>query len=52
MTPMMWKLFKGRLDMNSLFLSPHDSADTNGKRLLLFFFKFQYCENICMFTEL
>ncbi|XP_064192872.1 ATP-binding cassette sub-family C member 12 isoform X1 [Anguilla rostrata] len=32
MTPMMWKLFKGRLDMNSLFLSPHDSADTNGKR--------------------
>ncbi|KAI1889792.1 hypothetical protein AGOR_G00166580 [Albula goreensis] len=32
MTPMMWKLFKGKLDRDSLSLSPHDGADTNGKR--------------------
>ncbi|XP_056602458.1 ATP-binding cassette sub-family C member 12 [Triplophysa dalaica] len=33
MTPMMWKLFRNRLDMNSLSLSPHDGAHTNGERL-------------------
>ncbi|XP_062379986.1 ATP-binding cassette sub-family C member 12-like [Sardina pilchardus] len=33
MTPMMWKLFKGRLDRNSLFLSPNDGADINGDRM-------------------
>ncbi|KAJ8412882.1 hypothetical protein AAFF_G00104640 [Aldrovandia affinis] len=32
MTPMMWKLFKNKLDRSSLSLSPHDGADTNGKR--------------------
>ncbi|XP_036439968.1 multidrug resistance-associated protein 9 [Colossoma macropomum] len=32
MTPMMWKLFRNRLDMNSLSLSPYDGAHTNGER--------------------
>ncbi|KAM6980550.1 ATP-binding cassette sub-family C member 12 [Aplochiton taeniatus] len=32
MTPMMWALFKNRLDTNSLTLSPHDGAGTNIKR--------------------
>ncbi|KAL7833683.1 hypothetical protein AOLI_G00286430 [Acnodon oligacanthus] len=33
MTPMMWKLFRNRLDMNSFSLSPYDGAHNNGKRL-------------------
>uniref|UniRef100_A0AAR2LR34 ATP-binding cassette sub-family C member 5 n=1 Tax=Pygocentrus nattereri TaxID=42514 RepID=A0AAR2LR34_PYGNA len=33
MTPMMWKLFRNRLDMNSFSLSPYDGAHKNGKRL-------------------
>uniref|UniRef100_UPI0037E82233 ATP-binding cassette sub-family C member 12-like isoform X2 n=1 Tax=Semicossyphus pulcher TaxID=241346 RepID=UPI0037E82233 len=33
MTPMMWAIFRNRLDMNSLRLSPLDSADTSGDRL-------------------
>ncbi|XP_028812284.1 multidrug resistance-associated protein 9 [Denticeps clupeoides] len=33
MTPIMWKMFRKRLDCNSLFLSPHDSAGTTGERL-------------------
>uniref|UniRef100_A0A8C2BR81 ATP-binding cassette, sub-family C (CFTR/MRP), member 12 n=1 Tax=Cyprinus carpio TaxID=7962 RepID=A0A8C2BR81_CYPCA len=33
MSPMMWKLFRNRLDEDSLFLSPHDGAHTNGERL-------------------
>uniref|UniRef100_A0A8B9HMQ8 ATP-binding cassette sub-family C member 5 n=1 Tax=Astyanax mexicanus TaxID=7994 RepID=A0A8B9HMQ8_ASTMX len=33
MTPMMWKLFRNRLDFDSLSLSPHDGAHTNGERL-------------------
>uniref|UniRef100_A0A673KW28 ATP-binding cassette sub-family C member 5 n=1 Tax=Sinocyclocheilus rhinocerous TaxID=307959 RepID=A0A673KW28_9TELE len=32
MSPMMWKLFRNRLDEDSLFLSPHDGAHTNGER--------------------
>ncbi|XP_051946724.1 ATP-binding cassette sub-family C member 12 [Xyrauchen texanus] len=32
MTPMMWKLFKNRLDENSLSISPHDGAHVNGER--------------------
>ncbi|XP_046906915.1 ATP-binding cassette sub-family C member 12 [Hypomesus transpacificus] len=32
MTPMMWSLFRNRLDRSSLALSPHDGADINGKR--------------------
>uniref|UniRef100_A0A674DT05 ATP binding cassette subfamily C member 12 n=1 Tax=Salmo trutta TaxID=8032 RepID=A0A674DT05_SALTR len=32
MTPMMWSLFRNRLDKSSLSLSSHDGADTNGKR--------------------
>ncbi|KAL1007722.1 hypothetical protein UPYG_G00090710 [Umbra pygmaea] len=32
MTPMMWRLFRNRLDRTSLFLSPHDGADINVKR--------------------
>uniref|UniRef100_A0A8B9HPV1 ATP-binding cassette sub-family C member 5 n=1 Tax=Astyanax mexicanus TaxID=7994 RepID=A0A8B9HPV1_ASTMX len=32
MTPMMWKLFRNRLDFDSLSLSPHDGAHTNGER--------------------
>ncbi|KAM9493789.1 ATP-binding cassette sub-family C member 12 [Clarias gariepinus] len=34
MTPMMWKLFRNRLDKNSLSLSPNDGAHKNGERLL------------------
>ncbi|KAF5904416.1 multidrug resistance-associated protein 9, partial [Clarias magur] len=34
MTPMMWKLFRNRLDENSLSLSPNDGAHKNGERLL------------------
>nr|XP_055061801.1 LOW QUALITY PROTEIN: ATP-binding cassette sub-family C member 12 [Misgurnus anguillicaudatus] len=33
MTPMMWKLFRNRLDEDSLSLSPHDGAHINGDRL-------------------
>ncbi|KAM6950575.1 ATP-binding cassette sub-family C member 12-like [Lycodopsis pacificus] len=33
MTPMMWALFKNKLDMSSLNLSPLDAADTSGERL-------------------
>ncbi|XP_041645483.1 ATP-binding cassette sub-family C member 12 [Cheilinus undulatus] len=33
MTPMMWALFRNRLDMNSLNLSPFDSSNTSGERL-------------------
>ncbi|XP_061101234.1 ATP-binding cassette sub-family C member 12-like [Conger conger] len=32
MTGMMWRLFRGKLDKNALFLSPHESSDTNGER--------------------
>ncbi|XP_055767532.1 ATP-binding cassette sub-family C member 12-like isoform X1 [Salvelinus fontinalis] len=32
MTPMMWSLFRNRLDKSSLSLSSHDGTDTNGKR--------------------
>lgn len=32
MTPMMWKLFRNRLDLNSLSLSPLDGAHVNGER--------------------
>lgn len=32
MTPMMWRLFRNRLDEDSLFLSPHDGAHINGER--------------------
>lgn len=32
MSPMMWKLFRNRLDEDSLCLSPHDGAHTNGER--------------------
>ncbi|KAF4090918.1 hypothetical protein AMELA_G00031150 [Ameiurus melas] len=34
MTPMMWKLFRNRLDTSSLNLSPHDGAHKNGERFL------------------
>nr|XP_020512546.1 multidrug resistance-associated protein 9 [Labrus bergylta] len=33
MTPMMWAIFRNRLDMNSLNLSHFDSADSSGERL-------------------
>ncbi|XP_041841880.1 ATP-binding cassette sub-family C member 12-like [Melanotaenia boesemani] len=33
MTPMMWAIFRNRLDFSSLGLSPHDVADTSGERL-------------------
>ncbi|XP_076148996.1 ATP-binding cassette sub-family C member 12-like [Alosa pseudoharengus] len=33
MTPMMWRLFKDRLDRSSLFLSPNDGANINGDRM-------------------
>ncbi|XP_041813283.1 ATP-binding cassette sub-family C member 12 isoform X2 [Chelmon rostratus] len=33
MTPMMWSMFRDKLDMNSLSLSPLDAADTSGNRL-------------------
>ncbi|KAK2913918.1 hypothetical protein Q8A67_002317 [Cirrhinus molitorella] len=32
MSPMMWKLFRNRLDENSLYISPHDGAHMNGER--------------------
>ncbi|XP_062845964.1 ATP-binding cassette sub-family C member 12 [Trichomycterus rosablanca] len=32
MTPMMWKLFRNRLDKSSLNLSPHDGSHTSGER--------------------
>uniref|UniRef100_A0A8C2HCC3 ATP-binding cassette, sub-family C (CFTR/MRP), member 12 n=1 Tax=Cyprinus carpio TaxID=7962 RepID=A0A8C2HCC3_CYPCA len=32
MSPMMWKLFRKRLDEDSLYLSPHDGAHINGER--------------------
>ncbi|XP_043101407.1 ATP-binding cassette sub-family C member 12 [Puntigrus tetrazona] len=32
MSPMMWKIFRNQLDEDSLFLSPHDGAHTNGER--------------------
>ncbi|KAI5088763.1 multidrug resistance-associated protein 9, partial [Silurus meridionalis] len=34
MTPMMWKLFRNRLDKSTLSLSPNDGAHKNGDRLL------------------
>ncbi|KAM9366664.1 ATP-binding cassette sub-family C member 12 [Symphorus nematophorus] len=33
MTSMMWSIFRNRLDMSSINLSPLDVADTSGKRL-------------------
>ncbi|XP_034535630.1 multidrug resistance-associated protein 9-like [Notolabrus celidotus] len=33
MTPMMWAIFRNKLDMSSLNLSPLDSTDTSGERL-------------------
>ncbi|XP_031731713.1 multidrug resistance-associated protein 9-like [Anarrhichthys ocellatus] len=33
MTPMMWALFRNKLDMSSLNLSPFDVADISGERL-------------------
>uniref|UniRef100_A0AAQ5XAY2 ATP-binding cassette, sub-family C (CFTR/MRP), member 12 n=1 Tax=Amphiprion ocellaris TaxID=80972 RepID=A0AAQ5XAY2_AMPOC len=33
MTPMMWAMFRNKLDMSSLNLSPLDAADTSGERL-------------------
>ncbi|XP_027870979.1 multidrug resistance-associated protein 9 isoform X1 [Xiphophorus couchianus] len=33
MTPMMWAIFRNRLDLSSLSLSPFDVADTSGERL-------------------
>ncbi|XP_037602742.1 multidrug resistance-associated protein 9-like [Sebastes umbrosus] len=33
LTPMMWALFRNKLDMSSLNLSPLDVADTSGERL-------------------
>ncbi|XP_070687523.1 ATP-binding cassette sub-family C member 12 [Pempheris klunzingeri] len=33
MTPMMWALFRDKLDMSSLTLSPLDDAETSGERL-------------------
>uniref|UniRef100_A0A3P8RJB7 ATP binding cassette subfamily C member 12 n=1 Tax=Amphiprion percula TaxID=161767 RepID=A0A3P8RJB7_AMPPE len=33
MTPMMWAMFRNKLDMSSLNLSPSDAADTSGERL-------------------
>ncbi|XP_053721093.1 ATP-binding cassette sub-family C member 12 isoform X1 [Synchiropus splendidus] len=32
-TPMMWSMFRNRLDFDSLFLSPLDASDTSGERL-------------------
>lgn len=32
MTPMMWALFRNKLDLSSLTLSPFDVADTSGER--------------------
>ncbi|XP_069030712.1 ATP-binding cassette sub-family C member 12 [Embiotoca jacksoni] len=33
MTPMMWAMFRNKLDVSSLTLSPLDMADTSGERL-------------------
>uniref|UniRef100_A0AAQ5Y6Q9 ATP-binding cassette, sub-family C (CFTR/MRP), member 12 n=1 Tax=Amphiprion ocellaris TaxID=80972 RepID=A0AAQ5Y6Q9_AMPOC len=33
MTPMMWAMFRNKLDMSSLDLSPSDAANTSGERL-------------------
>uniref|UniRef100_A0A3Q1HQ97 Uncharacterized protein n=1 Tax=Anabas testudineus TaxID=64144 RepID=A0A3Q1HQ97_ANATE len=33
MTPMMWAMFRNKLDVSSLSLSPFDVADTSGERL-------------------
>ncbi|TNN32588.1 Multidrug resistance-associated protein 9 [Liparis tanakae] len=33
MTPMMWALFRNKLDMSSLNLSPLDASDSSGERL-------------------
>ncbi|KAL4642182.1 multidrug resistance-associated protein 9 isoform X1 [Arapaima gigas] len=33
MTPMMWKIFRNKLDKNSLSLSPHDASQINGERI-------------------
>ncbi|KAM3625375.1 uncharacterized protein V6R79_011146 [Siganus canaliculatus] len=33
MIPMMWSMFKNRLDESSLYLSPHDTGEVNGERL-------------------
>lgn len=32
MTPMMWSMFRNKLDISSLSLSPFDVADTSGER--------------------
>uniref|UniRef100_A0A8C9STI9 ATP binding cassette subfamily C member 12 n=1 Tax=Scleropages formosus TaxID=113540 RepID=A0A8C9STI9_SCLFO len=32
MTPLMWKLFRNKLDKNSLSLSTHDASQVNGER--------------------
>lgn len=32
MTPMMWAMFRNKLDVSSLSLSPFDVADTSGER--------------------
>uniref|UniRef100_A0A3Q2Q4P1 ATP-binding cassette sub-family C member 5 n=1 Tax=Fundulus heteroclitus TaxID=8078 RepID=A0A3Q2Q4P1_FUNHE len=34
MTPMMWAIFRNRLDMSSVSLSPYDAADTSGERFV------------------
>ncbi|XP_068172840.1 ATP-binding cassette sub-family C member 12-like [Antennarius striatus] len=34
MTPMMWAIFRNKLDMRTLSLSPVDEVDTSGERLL------------------
>ncbi|XP_068614030.1 ATP-binding cassette sub-family C member 12-like [Brachionichthys hirsutus] len=33
MTPMMWAIFRKRMDMTTINLSPFDKADSNGERL-------------------
>uniref|UniRef100_A0A8C9WQW9 ATP binding cassette subfamily C member 12 n=1 Tax=Scleropages formosus TaxID=113540 RepID=A0A8C9WQW9_SCLFO len=33
MTPLMWKLFRNKLDKNSLSLSTHDASQVNGERI-------------------
>ncbi|XP_076148802.1 ATP-binding cassette sub-family C member 12-like [Alosa pseudoharengus] len=33
MTPVMWRIFRNRLDQSSLIISPHDGARTNGDRM-------------------
>lgn len=41
MTPMMWSIFRNKLDISTLQLSPFDVADTSGERSFLF--RFHYC---------